>query len=356
MPDSLLELIRDKPRRWRWVVPIALFLAFCGCRRTGGSTADAPEIASSDAGRPERGLAGQSLENDSIVAQQSFRERDFDSAKSAAQKALLKSPNDVGTLKLLAQIHAATNDYATAADVHRQLASQEIPGRLNLLLQAFDWNARAGRFDEAEKDMLRAIEGGIDDSRAAQVLCQLYSSQGRRHEACRQALQLARMGALKSEELYSLLDRSGPFQLVSFAELIPRDRITLFDLGEARILDTLEQDHDAALAKVQAVSSSVPNHPAVEAMRGKLLALRTGNREALEKWHRSFAEAIRRDPTDRVAMREIKSALIRLGEDSKAQSIHQTIAVLDQIYRRSDRNTRTVERAHWIASRMQEMS
>ena len=170
-----------------------------------------------------------------------------------------------------------------------------------------------------------------------------------------QALRLARMGAMKSEELHSLLDRSGPFQLVSFAQYIPKDKVTLFDLGETRILDTVTQDHDAALAKVQAVSAAVPNHPAVEALRGKLLALRSGDQETLEEWHRalpddieeqpeywfaigiwqrdagddraavrSFAESIRRDPTDRVALREIKSALIRLGQDARAETIGKT--------------------------------
>ena len=201
-----------------------------------------------------------------------------------------------------------------------------------------------------------------------------------------QALRLARMGAMKSEELHSLLDRSGPFQLVSFAQYIPKDKVTLFDLGETRILDTVTQDHDAALAKVQAVSAAVPNHPAVEALRGKLLALRSGNQETLEEWHRalpdeieeqpeywfaigiwqrdagddraavrSFAESIRRDPTDRVALREIKSALIRLGQDTRAETIGKSVAVLDEVYRRSDRNSLTVEDANWIASQMQEM-
>lgn len=375
--------------------------ALCGCHREADSitatlpgesaaisSGDAPlaDEGATDESATDEGATNHSSIQDLIVAQQAFNARNYASAKSSAQKALLKSPNEVDTLKLLAQIHAATQDYAAAADVHRDLASQEIPGRLNLLLQAFDWNARAARFDQAEQNMLRAIEWGIDDSRAAQVLCQLYSSQGRRHEACQQALRLARMGALRSEELQSLLDRSGPFQLVSFAEFIPSDRVTLFDLGEARVLNTVKQDHDAALAKVQAVSAAVPNHPAVEALRGKLLALRTGDQETLQNWYRSlpdkideqpeywfaigiwqrdaeqdraairsFAEAIRRDPTDRVSMREISAALIRLGENDKAQTIQKTIAMMDEVYRRSDRNTLTVEHANWIASRMQEM-
>ncbi|KAA5547310.1 RNA-binding protein [Roseiconus nitratireducens] len=378
--------MRDTPRCLRWVLPIALFLGFCGCRPAGGPTTDNPSNSSQGVGLSESGFAEHSSENNFILAQQAFGEGDFDSARAAAQKALLESPGDVDTLKLLAQIHAATGDDATAANMHRQLASREIPERLNLLLQAFEWNVRAGRFDVGETDMIRAIEWGIDDSRAAQVLCQLYNSQGRRYEACQQALQLARMRPLQPEELHSLLERSGPFQLVSFSEFLPSEGITLFDLGQARVLDAVKQDHDAALAKVQAVSRSVPAHPAVEAYRGKLLALRTGNSEALHEWHRSlpggieehpeywvaigiwqrdagedrsavrsFAEAIRRDPTDRVAMREIESALIRLGEDSKAESIHQTIAVLDELYRRSDRATLTVQNAKWIASRMQEM-
>ena len=361
-------------------------LVFCGCHRSGDSAADPRGSSSAGAERLPTPVAEPSPENDFVVAMQYFNERDWASAKSAAQKALLKSPDDVETLKLLAQIHAATRDYAAAADLHRQLSNREIPGRLNLLLQAFDWNARAGRFDEAENAMLRAIELGIDDSRAARVLCQLYTSQGRRHEASRQALRLARMGAMKSEELHSLLDRSGPFQLVSFAQYVPKEKVTLFDLGEVRILDTVTQDHDAALAKVQAVSTAVPNHPAVEALRGKLLALRSGDQETLEEWHRalpdgieehpeywlsigiwqrdagddraavrSLAEAIRRDPTDRVALREIKSALIRMGQDARAETIGKTIAVLDEVYRRSDRNSLTAEHANWIASQMQEM-
>jgi tetratricopeptide (TPR) repeat protein len=399
--------MKDKPQRprpsWRWGIPVALVLAYCGvlansgCDRTRSPIADAPKVSPEDklspaaAEDPKNRIANQTLNDHFIAAQQAFQNGDFDSAESAARRALLKSPDDLETLKLLARIHAATKQYAAAADVHQQLAGREVAGKLNLLLQAFDWNARAGRFDQAEQNMLRAIELGIDDSRAAQVLCQLYSSQGRRHEACQQALRLARMGALKSEELHSLLDRSGPFQLVSFAEFIPEDRITLFDLGEARVLNTVKQDHDAALDKVRAVSKAVPNQPAVEALRGKLLALRSDDLEALAEWHRSvlagavpdgieeqpeywfaigiwqrdagqdraavrsFAEAIRRDPTDRAAMREIESALIRLGENAKAQSIHETIAVLDEVYRRSDRNTLTAEDAKWIASRMQRM-
>lgn len=385
----------DRPRRRTWGPALAVLTTSCGCLLCGCQPSDqpqtgVPETAATQSigsgSNPEDRSAEQALDRDLFVARQSLSKGDFDAAKSAAQKALLKSPDDVDAILLLAQIHAAARDYAAAADLHRQLASREIPGRLNLLLQAFEWNARAGRFDEAEQNMLLAIEWGIGDFRAAQVLCQLYTSQGRRHEACEQALQLARMGALTPEELFSLLDRSGPFQLVSFAEFIPKDKVTLFDLGDARVLNTVDQDHDAALAKVQAVSRAVPGHPAVEALRGKLLAQRAGNQEVLENWYRSlpegieeepeywfaiaiwqrdagqdraavrsFAEALRRDPTDRVALREMNAALIRLGEDSKALSTQTTIAILDEIYRRSDRNTVTVEDANWITSRMQEL-
>ena len=62
--------------------------------------------------------------SDVIAAQQSFDRGDFLSAKAAVQKALLQSPDDVDTLQLLAQIHAATYDYAAAADVYGQLASR----------------------------------------------------------------------------------------------------------------------------------------------------------------------------------------------------------------------------------------
>ena len=383
--DVLLLPMTDKTCCRNWGILIALAIALCGCDRNSVPETDAPVISSEEVDL--RGdLSHRATPDDFVLARQAFGRGEFESAKAAAQRVLLKSPGDVEALKLLAQVHAATQDYASAADIHRQLAEQATDGRLNLLLQAFDWNARAGRFDEAEKNMLRAIEAGIDDSRAAQVLCQLYNSQGRRHEACRQALQLARTGAMNSEELQSLLDRSGPFQLVSFQEYLHDDRVTLFDLAEARILDTIKLDHDAALAQVEKVSNAVPNHPAVEAMRGRLLAQRNGDAETLQQWHRSrpdgieeqpeywfavavwqrdagddraairsFAEAVRRNPTDRVAMREIKSAMIRLGEDAKARSIHETIVMLDEVYRRSDRNTLTADDANWIASKMQAM-
>ena len=154
------------------------FSALCGCDRAGDPAATNPKVSPSRVESPQSVAENPAAVSDVIAAQQSFDRGDFLSAKAAAQKALLQSPDDVDTLQLLAQINAATYDYAAAADVYGQLASREISGRLNLLLQAFDWNARAGRFDEAETNMLRAIEWGIDDSRATQVLCQLYTFAG----------------------------------------------------------------------------------------------------------------------------------------------------------------------------------
>ena len=307
-----------------------------------------------------------------------------DQAFDLAQDALIAQPNNVDALRIIASVHAQNKRYREAAEIANTLADLGIPDPVGELLLAFDWHLRAGDAGAAELDLARAIAIAPEDPRGHRTMAQLLNSQGRRFEAHRHVLALANLNAITHLELMSLIDTSGPFQLVDFGELVNTTSTSLFDLGKARHQYIADEELDAALATMDQLISVVPGSPAAQAFYGRLIVQKTDS-DRFEEWiqqlpagtdrqpeywlavgtwlshHdrneesvRAFGEALRLDPTDRRSLRSLSASLSRLGESERANQAQAKLAVLDKIFRVASQAD--AEQAMWIGEQLQTLA
>lgn len=305
------------------------------------------------------------------------------SAAELARHGATTTAAKIEALRIDALYHASEGRFADAAEVAIKLSMLDIPDPATELLRAFEWHLRSGDAESAEEDLRRAIELNSSDPRVHRNMAQLLNSQGRRFEAHAHVLTLARLGAIMPRELLSLIDLSGPFQLVSFNDIVGATSDTLFELGKARQQYIAEQNPVAALETLDRLAATTTN-PAVEALRGRLIA-ETANNDRFQAWFdqlpdgidghpeywlaiglwlshndrdrqavRAFGEALRLDPTDRGSLRSLSAALNRIGEDEKAKTAQDTLAILDSIFRLA--SNADPQQAAWIAGQLQTLT
>ena len=248
--------------------------------------------------------------------------------------------NSPARLRAAAQSLAARGNFTDAAEIAVRLSSLDVRDPAGELILAFDWHLRGGDPVAAEADLRRALDLSPGDPRIERMIAQLLNAEGRRFEASEYVLSLARSGNATPCELLSLVDLAGPFQLVAFPPEVGDGPASLFQLGRARYQFVADADPKAAMQTVDKLATSNP-HPAVEAFRGRVIA-ETLDESRFEAWlkdlpegievhpeywlaiglwcsHeerddeaiRAFGEALKRDPTDRRALREMTASLIR---------------------------------------------
>ncbi|WDQ15090.1 FG-GAP-like repeat-containing protein [Rhodopirellula sp. P2] len=275
--------------------------------------------------------------------------------------------------------------------------------------KAFDELLRASKFSEAETLLKGAVEQDPDNVTSRRLLAQLLSAQGRRYEASHHVRHLIRMRVIEQHELLSLIDLSGPFSLVHYGEMPGMGPETLFGLGAAReAYFSPRAEADVVLPMLMKVRRRFPSHSTVVALTGRVLAenarwaelqewiselpeevrelkaskrpagglagvdrpmtlpdepefwltigiwLAHGNQhaQAVDAW----AETLRRDPTNRAALRLIVSTTEKhLPEASKWHKqlplLRQWMGDLDKVFRLA--RDADAEQAEWIAERMQ---
>jgi tetratricopeptide (TPR) repeat protein len=281
-----------------------------------------------------------------------------------------------------AEALAATGQFSKAAGIAQKVASEPIPDPTTPLMKAFDWYLRDADLAKAEQVCLQAIQDSPDDPRSHRALAQLLNAEGRRFEASKHVQQLIRLGNAFPREVLSLIDLSGPFDLVSFREIVGEGKGTMFDLGVARRRFVAEDKPDEALEILKQLSLKY-QHPAIAALQGRILAeqmrledliswaenLPEGTDEQPEYWLalglwcvfqqrdqeaiRALAETLSRDSTNRRAIRAMAAAFGRMGELELAKKAQQNLGVLDSIFR--DASSADVEQSMRIANDFHQM-
>ena len=105
--------------------------------------------------------------------------------------------------------------FEKAASILTQVAKEPTSESVTLFLQAFDWFLRGRNLEMAESVCRQAIAQDPGDPNAHRALAQLLNAEGRRYEAREHVIELIRLGAVSPREVLSLIDLSGPFDLVS---------------------------------------------------------------------------------------------------------------------------------------------
>ena len=281
--------------------------------------------------------------------------------------------------------------------------------RLVDIAKEFDELLRTAKFAEAESLLKNAIEQNPDDITARRLMAQMLSAQGRRIEASHHVRHLIRLRVIQQYELLSLIDLSGPFGLVNYGEMPGMAPDTLFGLGEARrVYFSPRAEVDEVLSMLMKVRRQHPDHSTVVALTGRVLA-ENARWSELQEWiaelpedakkvgpvaandsgiagvnrpmtlrdepefwiaigfwldhgglHEeavnAWTETLRRDPTNRAALRLIVSTtekhLPKSSRWSKERPrLRQWIGDLDKVFRLA--RDADAEQAAWIAERMQ---
>jgi tetratricopeptide (TPR) repeat protein len=269
-----------------------------------------------------------------------------------------------------------------------RLPQQASADRVADIPRAFDAALRRGAHETAETVVKQGIQNNPGDATLRRLLAQLLNAQGRRHEATEHVIHLIRLRAILPHELLSLIDRSGPFLLVTYDSIDFVGNDTLFGLGQARILYFAKRtDPDEILSVLNQVKEKHGHQPAVVAFTGRVLA-ETGRWEEFETWlqglpsqpnqlleiqaqpeywhalgtwlsyrgqHkeaiRTWGEALRRDPTSRASLRSMIVTMENHVEHEGIGKLRTLLADLDRVFRIA--KDADAQQAAWIAERFQ---
>ncbi len=279
------------------------------------------------------------------------------------------------------RLAAAQSDYETAAKLAVELTDILPAERDQLWLKAFDWNLRSGHWKEAEECLIAAMQANDQNQQARHLLVQLLNSQGRRYETRVHVVDLIRARSNTDDELMSLIDLSGPFELVSFYEIVNPSELSLLQLGKLRKKLTVDRlAPESLIPELELLSKRYPECEALSAFYGRVL-LEQGDLEKLVEWSKSlpkaiqqepeywatvggwlllnrkyetaircFSEAIKRDPGQRESLRSLALCLDRLGRSSEAKIARESLAILDQIHRIA--READAEQCRWISDQL----
>tara|TARA_R110002073_G_scaffold65408_23_gene163448 strand:+ start:12121 stop:15222 length:3102 start_codon:yes stop_codon:yes gene_type:complete len=360
-----------------WGYWFVLVIALTGCQQKA-SNHPSPIIATPE--RSRGSVPGRLQE-----AERHLSEGRSVSALQLVHQILRDTPENPQALELAIKIHSGRDEFAEAADYGTRLAQLSSQDASAILIRCFDWNLRAGRYEIAEANLLRAIEVAPNDIDSRRLLVNLYNAQGRRVETRTHVEQLIRCKAVSWEETLSLIDLRGPFTLVTFDSVIDDSQASLFWLGKMRMAyEDFRSDRGNVIATVKRVVDKCPNSAAAHAFYGRLL-VENGRYQALKLWSdrlpddtllqpeywttvgawlqhqgrhqeaiRAYGEALHLDSGNREALRELIRSLDSIGAEEQAVALREQLAVLDQIFRLA-RKANT-EQAMWIATELQKLS
>ncbi|QDT05962.1 ASPIC and UnbV [Rubripirellula lacrimiformis] len=351
-------------------------LGFVGCDRGGPSPDQSLESPSLD--DPKPATTPPSLETAYRFSQQG---RDAE-ALAEVRRLLIATPDDRDTLLMAIELDSRLGNFCEAAELAIKLAASDPTITADMLVRAFDLHLRCKDFAGAEQALLRLLQFSPNHVEGHRLSAQLYNAQGRRAEACEHVIQLIRLRAVRPEETLSLIDRQGPFLLVSFDDFTNAEELSMFSLGRIRgQYVKFNKASNEVLDRLTQLREKFPDSTAVAAFQGRVIA-ETGRQDALrqwaqslppgieqqpEYWHaigqglslenrheeaiRAFGEALRRDPTDRGSLRGIAQHLDSLGRDEEAVPIRNRLETLDKIFRIA--KDADQEQAGWIAEQLQ---
>jgi tetratricopeptide (TPR) repeat protein len=292
-------------------------------------------------------------------------------AEASLRRLLVGNPNDREVQTLVGDVLEMQKRYDEAATWALKMSAADPTSDASRawLEKAYFWSLEAADWATSENAARLAVERFPDQPAGHRHLAWLLSSQGRRQEASRSIHRLLKLGAADSREILSLVDISGPFQVVSFDRYT--DRITepgklgLFALGKARDSYIGDNDPDEALRLLQTVRKRHPDEPSVEAFYGRVLA-ETNRNDAFIRWLSqapdgvageseywlaigtwlqrtdrdresigALARAVEINPTDRTAMRLLAAGLTRTGQDERAAGVQAALSKLDSVFRKA---------------------
>ncbi|QDT08377.1 FG-GAP-like repeat-containing protein [Planctomycetes bacterium K23_9] len=361
----------------RWLIVLAMTAAglLTGCDRDKQPASPVSESTTASSVVPER--RENRLDQTSLAVEQG----DLDKAKTLIEALLVAHPEDTDILAMAIEVFSRRKDYAQAATLAEAFATKKPESSSHALVRAFQWHLQTGDFDKAESSLEQAIQLQPNFVPARRLLAQILNAQGRRFKAAQQTRELLKLEPANPDDLLSLIDLSAPFPTVSYADYEKSPTLTI--LGDARLSNAQVIQRDKAKELAHSAADQFPQSQAAAAFLGRLLA-NTGDQSELRQWAqsipagterhpeywatlgtwlrqqqrhqeaiRAFCECLKRDATDRRALRDLIASLEDIGQSGKTLKAKQTLADLDKIYRLA-RNA-DAEQSRWIAEQLQRL-
>ncbi len=284
-------------------------------------------------------------------------EQKFAAAATELRELLVTDPNDFEVLFRLAAMEAGSGNLPQAILLLDGIPEDHADAGLPALGQSADWCFQLGRFEDAQQRYRKIVARVPQAARALRQLAFILNRQGRRHEAAQFIRRLCEQGNVRQDELHSLVALNDamydkPDSANPTAQRINNEN-KYWPIGVSGQARKQFSDHkfDEAVTLLHQPIADGKMPPSVVAFYGLAAAeaqddakflwwLNQTNdqtREFAEYWSavgvyslnqqrfkeavRSFAEAVKRDPTDLRSMGRLRQALIVLEDESMAQKI-----------------------------------
>lgn len=220
-----------------------------------------------------------------------------------------------------AKDYMAKND-RNAASIQLKNALQKNPGLAEARFLLGKVNFDQGDYAGAEKELMRALDGGYSPDQVVPLLAQamLYGGQGQRIFT-----ELANKELTVSEAKASLATSRG-FALLQQGKRIPAQEefnaalqasagFPLARVGLAR-MRALDKDIDGALADIDEVLKAAPKLPEANSLRGDILLAKNRPDDAMQ----AYEAVIDAKPTELSAYQSVITLLIRANKLDAAQA------------------------------------
>ncbi|MEM1069939.1 MAG: FG-GAP-like repeat-containing protein, partial [Planctomycetota bacterium] len=338
-------------------------IALVGVVLFGGASGCRPATEHREASTSAKSNSGSLKRSPRLSAEGLAQQGRYEAALTKIEEALLVTPNDEDALWLYAQLKAELQDKRLAAETVENIAWKDLNDKSQRLIQAFYWYLESSDFESAERSIRAAVKADPSNGTAQRLLAQLLSAQGRRQEVREPLLALIRLQSITAIELMGLVDLSSPHPLVSYELYRDPSRLSLFVLGDARMVYARNGDVAAVINNMRAVVGAFPNCLAARTFLGRVL-IESGRKEEFESWLsdcpadvetqaeywravglylqlndqydqaiRSYGEAFQIDPTDRQVLRGIAECLESLEKPTLAAPIRARLNSLERIFR-----------------------
>ena len=341
-------------------------LSGCGHRDEGPTAADV--VRQQQRREAEAAAKPRTLDERLRVVSDYLDNRNPAAAAVALRPLLISDGSHPDVIVLAARVEAAQGNPVAAAKMLIENPGANEEAAAHSLSVAAQWLIEAGEYDLAAAPLQAILDRSSADLDAAELihihrqLAEVLNNAGRRLAAAPHLDWLAQQGAIREQELFAMIAYGDPFINTTAPAPDFSQRLSPVALSRAKVLRH-EGDLVGATKLTEVLSAEFPQSTGIAAFHGRLYAdlrdmdklvqwqseLPPGIHAEPEYWFalgilmnqqskprvaiRCFAEAVKRDPTDRFSYLELSRALTSIGQVDEAECARQKFSSLDETTR-----------------------
>ena len=285
--------LRDRSTTFLCVGVVLAGMTLAGCSRSNQPNDAALSERAQEAADDEHPNLGGDLDDLFQRATVAIERRRFDEAIGLLRPLLVTQADNPAVLFLFAQCEAGLGDLASAVTTLERIPPDHPEAGFAAVGQATDWLLTLNRYDDAEANLRLLVDKHPKVPFVHRRLAQLLNNQGRRSEAAPHMQTLVRLGDVTESELFGMHVFSEPF-IHTLPPTMGATDIPSFGLSESRLM-LMEGKIREAREHAEGLRASDPESTSIAAFLGRVYA-ELHDDEALAKWARSLPKDIQREP------------------------------------------------------------